>query len=380
MSTGRIGWIDAARGLSISLVVIYHAALSLSAAGVPLDAWGAFLGLARFLRMPLFFFLAGLVAGRWLRAPWRELIRSKILLFVWTFVVWLIISRLVFAVLPNPRIGGVVDPVRAILDGLLDPAHGWFLIALAGMLVVARAMARLPAPLQLGLALVASVAVEAWGVPFIPSVYDRVFLYLVFFLAGAHLRPLVDAWPWSRREGRRPPLVLGVLVGIGAVVVWVGGWWLARRLGFDHRPEVVTLLRLLAVPAGIAFGVALARVRPLRAIGRATLPIYVMHGTLIALAVVLVIDPLRTALGGGASLPFDVTLPLVIAVVVVTVAHFAALGAGRIRLGWLFETPRPLLALFDRVWRPPAARAAGRSEGRAGAPEGQERAEPEDAR
>jgi uncharacterized membrane protein YcfT len=75
-TTRRIGWVDAAKGLAILLVALYHAQQFLRFAGVGSPLWRAFDGLLQTLRMPLFFTTAGLFATRYLQGTWRVLLSS----------------------------------------------------------------------------------------------------------------------------------------------------------------------------------------------------------------------------------------------------------------------------------------------------------------
>ena len=65
----RVAWVDAGKGLAISLVVLFHSARWLD--GLPSDTvvWQTVNDVLATLRLPLFFTLSGLFAAKWLVAP-----------------------------------------------------------------------------------------------------------------------------------------------------------------------------------------------------------------------------------------------------------------------------------------------------------------------
>lgn len=90
---GRLAWADAAKGLCIALVVLYHVVgkhydqvLPAELASVA-TAW-ALVGYApRPLRMPLFFVLSGMFAARALQRPWRQALGPRVLALYYLYAV-----------------------------------------------------------------------------------------------------------------------------------------------------------------------------------------------------------------------------------------------------------------------------------------------------
>ncbi len=91
----RLAWPDAARGLAIGLVVLYHATNWTWSTGYEVSVLRDFNETLRSLRMPLFFAVAGMFAGKWMTVPWSRLARGKLLFFAWVFVLWEPISLVV---------------------------------------------------------------------------------------------------------------------------------------------------------------------------------------------------------------------------------------------------------------------------------------------
>ena len=69
----RVGWVDAAKGLCILLVVLGHAITELQAHGYYTAQWAGINFFLGPIRMPLFFLLSGLFAGKALKESWHKL-------------------------------------------------------------------------------------------------------------------------------------------------------------------------------------------------------------------------------------------------------------------------------------------------------------------
>src|SRR5687768_6628751 len=132
-TTNRLAWVDAAKGLSILLVVAHHAVWFLQRSGqAPAVVVAANEALAS-LRMPLFFLASGLFVAGPLAAPWRTVLHKRIAFFLYLFVLWTLLR---FAFFHIPAMADV-DPYNStnVVDlalSLLIPGSGmWFIYALA---------------------------------------------------------------------------------------------------------------------------------------------------------------------------------------------------------------------------------------------------------
>lgn len=344
----RVAWVDAARGTAIALVVLHHASLRAAAAGSA--AWWVDLTMMlQTVRMPLFFTLAGLLAARWVsgRTSWAQMLRSKVLLFVWVYLVWLAVRYLWFLVLPGGR---PMTPYDELLVRLWLPAGGWFVLALAVMFVLARSLHRLPALLLLAVAAGVSIAFLADRIRLGNLLWDGVGSYLVFFLAGIVLRDRVLAM--AQRMTR-----------IAAVAV-VGGWAAAylacAAAGVTEAPGIGFALRVAGVAAGVSVGLLLQHRAAVRALGRSTLPVYLTHQLLVVSAVAWL-----SSTSDLAEQPvLHVAGPVLLALVVLPLAYGWGRLAPRIGLGWLFDVPsaatRRTVARGDR---PPVGAGTTRASG-----------------
>jgi uncharacterized membrane protein YcfT len=277
---GRHAWVDAGRGLAICLVALYHATQWLGAT-VDVDGWVAVSAVLATLRMPLFFVLAGLFAGKWLTASWSALWSSKLALFAWVFLVWGAIGTVISVIGQSLRGVSLADvsAPRLVLAWLRSPFEPrfelWFIWALALFFITAKLLRRVDPRIQLAVAAVVSAAaLSGWETEVVG--YSGALKYFVFFLAGLYLKEHVLAL------GRRP---LGVLL-VSAVVAWAA---LSVAIPvFDLRtvPGLYFVNCVLGVVAGVTVSRALVRIPRLAAIGANTLPVYLTHTPLIVLMTV----------------------------------------------------------------------------------------------
>jgi uncharacterized membrane protein YcfT len=321
--SGRVAWLDAARGTAIALVVLHHAALRSASAGSA-GWWVDLTMMLQTVRMPLFFLLAGLVAVRWVgdRTTWPQLLRGKVLLFVWVYLVWLGVRYTWFLLLPGGR---TMTPYDELLVRLWMPAGGWFVLALAVMFVVARLVQRLPTPLVLTVASALSIAFLAGWVGTGNLMWQGVGSYLVFFLAGITLRGHVLVA--SER-----------LTGASALLVvagWAAAYLVCAAAGVTEAPGVGFALRVAGVAAGVSVGLLLQHVTTLRVLGRGTLAVYLTHQLLVVTAVAWLSSTWDFA---GHPL-LHLAAPLVLVAVLLPLSYGWGRLAPRIGLGWLFDVP-----------------------------------------
>ncbi len=265
----RLAWIDIARGVSIALVVLWHALPEPSSPALHLFRQAN--EQLVYLRMPLFFFLAGLVGTKIVALPWVALLRGRITKLLWLFVVWSAVCFLMIDTVRDLIVEDVpLDAWRLARIFIDPPLTLWFIYALAITYVIARALRPLPlwtGLVVLGAAYLWSVASGDWRVT-IPF-HDRVSRLAVFFLLGlatgnhlARLAPgLARAWPL---------LLLGYVICVSALNAFSLHSW--------------GVLTFTASAIGILFVIGIAHrlgeSRPgrwLQFCGQNSVYIYVMH-------------------------------------------------------------------------------------------------------
>jgi len=279
--TGRLAWLDYAKGLGIILVVLGHANRSIERTGD--IAWSDHL---RFLdeviydfHMPLFFVLAGIAVGlqrnTGCSAAWRSIWWGIVLPYVIWTVVW-IAMKLVFPGASNHPL-----TVSHLLRAGFEPVeHMWFLYHLF--------FARV---LWLGWSLVDPGRDRAWVVialAFLAGSYlggtpgwsDAIgyFLGNVGFVGVGMLLAPGLASPGARRETAQNVLLWGAVFVLLFLVL---------------RPEKVSAPEFVVAAAGAALIIFAARLlatlapspglRALAFLGEASLAIYVLHLFVIAI-------------------------------------------------------------------------------------------------
>jgi uncharacterized membrane protein YcfT len=323
----RLAWVDTGRGLAISLVALYHAGNWLGGTDLDAGPWRDISTVLSSLRMPLFFVLAGLFAPKWLEAGWRSLLRSKVLLFWWVFLVWETIGTFAFplGLAASDKPIGVTGLIKGLLLAPVLPRFElWFIWALSLFFLVAKATRRVPPRWQLAVAgLVSAASLTVWSDSTTGWTGSAKFYF--FFLLGIHGRQLLLA----AARGCRP--------AIGAAVVLLWAVVSVSLFAFDLRgaPGLYFLDCLLGVAAGIVVSLLLTRVRWLSRIGQQTLPIYLAHTPLILVMAFLVSRPGVT----GVLQHVEWIVPPVVAALAVTAALALYRLLRRVGAPWVYEPP-----------------------------------------
>ncbi|RPE78771.1 MULTISPECIES: acyltransferase family protein [unclassified Frondihabitans] len=349
-ATDRVPWIDTGRGIAILLVTLYHSTSWLLGAGFHVQWWITIDETLASLRMPLFFTLSGLFAPKWLRASWSDLLRSKVLLFVWVFLIWETIGALFFqlGLVMQDKCCGVRDTVVGLVLSPIMPIYElWFIWALALFFILARATRRVDVRLQIGVAAIAAfVALMGWSG--INDGWEGVFKYYLFFVSGIYLRAGILRFGSTPRRG----------LLVGALAVWAVISITVAAFGLTHLPGVYFVNSLAGVLGGIALSRFLTPVSFLARIGRQTLPIYLAHTPIIlAIAFVIHQTPLL-----GPLLPLAPILPPVIAGLAVVIALFVYRRVEGTPARFLYEPP-PALSRSRTVHRTPSPVSPDTAEG-----------------
>lgn len=321
--SGRVDWVDSAKGLAILLVVFFHVGRILFQADVIGGTWLEVNRYVALLRMPLFFALSGLFLGSVLTRSWASLWRSRLSILIWAFGVWVLLRFGFFTLFPLDSRPSENDLSR-LLEAPWQPLNGlWFLHALALYTVAARATRAVPAGVQLAVAAALSWA-TLWQYATPETYPQRLGAYYFFFIAACHLsRPLR-----SFVERCRPTTTLGL------VACFLVGAWAVVAL------DVEQLLFPLGVVAVVAGATVAARLpsrlaSSLAWLGERTLPVYVGHFIVIGATceVLLALDiTVRGTIHAGWLVP-------ALVVWATTVALLAWTGLMRTPLAVLYRPP-----------------------------------------
>jgi uncharacterized membrane protein YcfT len=339
-TASRLAWVDAAKGLSIVLVVLHHTVYFLDTSGLaPAPVVAGNEALAS-LRMPLFFLASGLLVAGPLAAPWRTLLHKRVAFFLWLYLLWTLIRFTFFATLVPPGVDpdDSADPMNVVLALLLPGPSMWFLYALALFSVLGKLLRRVPVAVQLAASGVLSALAGAGLLDF-DSRWIAICRFLFFFLLGWHAKSLIE----------RMVRATSLLKVAAAAVVCVAAAGGAVALDLRAVPGVAWALNCLAVAFGVLFAAWISRYvigRPLVALGRRTLPIYLIH--MLWLAVIVAgIRRLDVPSVVAYALPVVITTALV---GLSLMTHWLLVRAGGT---WLFALPSRL------AYRTPATQPAG---------------------
>ncbi len=342
---GRVEWVDAAKGMTILLVVLHHLTLFLQPHGfVPGPVATINMGLTS-LRMPLFFLASGLFFAGPLAGSWRVLLHKRVALFGYLYVLWATLQFLEMSLLP-PGVAApeVTQDAAEYVTLLLVPAPAmWFLYALSVYSVLAKLARPVPPWLQLTVTGAVSATIGADLVVIPSETWSLTIRYLFFFLLGCYARGLVERV--AELTGVRRIAVGGAAVLVGALSA------VALISGLRWVPGLALLLNLAVVVCGVQLAAWIAPSpisRPLLHLGRNTLQVYLTNVLWIGLITLLLRQvPIP---------PPHYPLPLILMVVVTALA----LLTGRaLRAGWLYELPRPLA--YRQTARPEPSEPPGGS-------------------
>ena len=297
----RILWADYAKGMSITLVVLYHAWAGIDRrAGeiaVQPGLYDAVNPLFQAVRMPLFFFIAGMFAVGSMRRDWSEFIAGKARALLWPYLVWSLVQSLIGWGLA--RMSGGQPPVALgelpgrLLFAPLD--QFWFLYVLFLALLAFYALFKLlragwPLLLVGVLLLIAYSNVDfssigvAWSDRWISlSDFGPFFQLLQFFIymaLGAAAGPALVAAAAATTVRSAAAVAAG---GALAVVLAVHGLGVERDTTAEFAGVVWPLglpVALLAIAACLGLAVVFERTSSFPIIllfGRYSLYLFVLH-------------------------------------------------------------------------------------------------------
>ena len=91
-ASGRLDWVDYAKGICIVMVVMMHSTLGVEAAAGKQGFMHLLVEFARPFRMPDFFLISGLFLARVIDRDWRTYLDRKVVHFAYFYVLWVTIQ------------------------------------------------------------------------------------------------------------------------------------------------------------------------------------------------------------------------------------------------------------------------------------------------
>ena len=322
----RVDWVDIAKGLCIILVVMLHATLGVEKAMGETSTLSAIIDWAQPFRMPDFFLISGLFLARRIDRPWRSYLDTKVMHFVYFYVLWVNIQL----GLKAPHfIGelGLAGFIKLYLTSYIIPFSSlWFIYILAIYFVAAKLVAQVPKLVVLLAAAAMHIAVPETGIFALDQFSERFIFFYTGYAAAPHIFRFAD------HVAKTPELLVGLALGCwGVANLW------AVNSGIAALPAIGLVVSFVGIAAVVTFAVAILDTpvgNMLAYCGRQSISIYLAFAIFMAAArqVLLKLD---------AKLGLDLGVDLV---------SIAALSAGIIApliLAWMVKGT-PLAFLFTR--------------------------------
>ena len=90
--SGRVDWVDYAKGICIIMVVMMHSVLGVELAAGENGFMHSFVTFAKPFRMPDFFLISGLFLALVIDRDWRTYLDRKVVHFAYFYVLWVTIQ------------------------------------------------------------------------------------------------------------------------------------------------------------------------------------------------------------------------------------------------------------------------------------------------
>ncbi|MCJ7858277.1 acyltransferase family protein [Corynebacterium kalidii] len=338
---GRVGWVDAAKGFCILLVVAGHAVNNLNNNGYLTGEWERINLMLGPMRMPLFFLLSGLFAAKALSENWRSFADRRVWIMVWLFVLWVPVREIWLAMVPATSVGHdgpvpaprAADPVNwgPMLENMgravLGPeSYLWFVYALALFAVLSKLTRKVPPVVQLLLAGAVSVTAPTanFGWP-----WNDILHTYFFYLLGMYGAP----WIHRMAQRRSLPLIAVSITVYTVLALWIDATYAHFNFGLSGPVRLFLATVGIIAAIGVFSYMESWRVTvPFSKVGSRTLPVFLMHIMVLA-TVTFVLD---LVLPADPGLPLQPLILGGIAVVLSLGLHWVLTACG---LTWLFRRP-----------------------------------------
>ena len=281
----RVTSFDVSRGIAITFMVIGHSvtAVENTILGVS-PFWTTFNEVFHTIRMPLFFFLAGVFLVSTLKKlGYRNWLVDKAQYLLYPWLVWSLIRGLLEVGLYEIGIGSPMSLGEMVYGIVWDPRI-WYLPALfisfavvGGGYAASRGWKWWPLVMLGALAALVVLTYLPWWPPML-----HVHPFSLYMLAGVVLAPLAIQTAGLSR-GKAATVAAGALFVFGVVV----GYLLPTGLLLDNSSLAFIVCAVLGVVGFLALGRVLDGLlvgRGLERLGRWSLVIYVVHAIPVSLA------------------------------------------------------------------------------------------------
>ena len=183
-TSSRVDWVDYAKGICIILVVMMHSTLGVEKVAGDLTSLHPFIDWARPFRMPDFFLISGLFLASRIDRPWRNFLDSKVLHFIYFYILWMSIQLLAkaYGILAEQ---GPHALFSTYVLGFIQPFGTlWFIYMLAIFFPVTKLLRNVPMLLVFAVAAMLEMAPIETGWTLIDEFAARyVYFYVGYWLA-----------------------------------------------------------------------------------------------------------------------------------------------------------------------------------------------------
>jgi uncharacterized membrane protein YcfT len=332
--TGRIDWVDYAKGFCIVMVVMMHSTLGVEAA-LGQEGWLHYaVAFAKPFRMPDFFLISGLFLAVVIDRDWRTYLDRKVVHFAYFYVLWVTI-QFAFKAPGFAATHGVGGLVTLYLTAFVEPFGTlWFIYLLPVFFVVTKLLRRVPPLLVWLVAAALEIAPIETGWTMVDEFAGR----FVYFYTGYILADRFFALAAIVQE--RPAMAAVSLV------LWAlfNGFYVFS--GAADLPFVSLSLGLIGAAAVVGVSALMAKsdvFAPLRYCGK--------HSIVIYLAFFLPMAATRVALIKTGLIADIGTISLIVTAAGVIGALVIYWAVRNTPLRFLFERP-------ERFWLAPKRRMA----------------------
>ena len=276
-NTGRVDWVDYAKGFCIVFVVMMHSTLGVEQAAGQEGFMHAVVAFARPFRMPDFFLISGLFLAQVIDRDWRTYLDRKVVHFAYFYLLWTALQFAFKAPLMAQE-HGLAGAAWLYAQSFWEPFGTlWFIYLLPIFFTVTRLAKRFAVPPAL--VWVAAAALESASIATGSTVIDEFAARFVFFYTGYLAARYVFALAAAAQT--KPQTALAGLCAWGIV----NGALVLR--GLAELPLVSLGLGLVGAMAVVTISALMAKsdlFKPLRYCGRNSIVIYLAFFLPMALA------------------------------------------------------------------------------------------------
>ncbi len=244
----RVNWVDYSKGICIILVVMMHSTLGVEKAAGETSWLHYFIDWARPFRMPDFFLISGLFLSSRIDRPWRSYLDSKVVHFIYFYILWMSIQLLTkaYGIYAEQGANAILS---AYALGFLQPFGTlWFIYVLAIFFPITKILRNVPPLLVFAGAAALEMAPIETGWTLIDEFASR---YVYFFVGYWLAKPIFN---FAKQMTTHSLTYL-----LAALIIWGVGNYEMVQLGYATWPGFSLVLGFIGACAVISSGVLLSK-------------------------------------------------------------------------------------------------------------------------